>query len=142
MSSCDPEQNNVVPEGSLSIGTATDVRMSDCIQNEVSEGNGISNNSFEEGQSDVSCSESGKYARFDKFPSYHEIRRHDVWTKVKQALQNHANEYRISLIILLLILIMGFSILVQQNKNIWMMQQRMNITGSSNNIGLYETSNS
>ena len=103
---------------------STNIRMSECLPNG---NNGTTNNPFttqdssalENGQFDVG-NENGKYNRFgfSANHNYNVSRRKEVVAKVKEAANRHCNEYRIAVLILVILIIIGFSVLVRMNKNI------------------------
>ena len=117
-----PPIENGVPPNSVQ---TTNVKMSECLPN-GNNGTTPTNNPFsthestlENGQFDAG-NENGKYNRFgfSANHSYNLSRRHEVIAKVKEAANRHCNEYRIAVLILVILIIIGFSVLVRMNKNI------------------------
>ena len=111
-------QDTMSTQDSIAPNSTTEtarVRMSECLQNGEAV-NPFENSQLECGQFD-NGNANGSYTRFGGFAQYSLSRRHDLWSKVKEAARRHCNEYRVAIFILALIIIVGFSILIDLNRN-------------------------
>ena len=126
-----PVENGSPPNHTTT--TTSNVRMSECLQTGNDGGNPFSTTgSLENGQFDVGNGHGG-YNRFgfSAFQNYNVSRKHEIFTKVKEAANRHCNEYRIAVFILVLLILIGFSVLVRMNKNILTYQDHESFGGSS-----------
>ena len=111
-------QDTMSTQDSIAPNSTTEqarVRMSECLQNGEAV-NPFENSQLECGQFD-NGNANGSYTRFGGFAQYGLTRRHDLWSKVKEAAKRQCNEYRVAIFILALLIIIGFSILIDLNRN-------------------------